>query len=290
MEYALFLGCTIPARAPSYESSFRKVMKKLNVGLVDLKGATCCAPIPIESLDFTTSIAIAAYNICLAEEIDLDLMTICNGCFQLLSKANAVLKEKGKLKANVNKILSEVGKEYKGKKDVKNFLQVLYNDVGVEKIKESVSKPLKGLKVAAFYGCHLLMPSSILMFDDPVSPHLLDDLVELTGAESVPYMHKMRCCGGLLRGISDELGRKLARDKLFHVSQAKADCIITVCPFCFIQLDLGQLEVRRKFDEPYNIPIVHYPELLGLAMGMNPKRLGLQTHRIPTDSLLKKIG
>lgn len=290
MKYALFLGCTIPARAPSYESAFRKVMKELDVDLVDLDGATCCAPIPIESMDYETSMAIAAYNICLAEELDLDLITICNGCFQLLSKANAALKGKKELRAKINSILSDVGKEYKGTKSVKNFIQVLYGDLGLEKIKKSISKPLKGLKVAVFYGCHILMPSSILRFDDPINPHLLDDLVELIGAGSVPYMDKMRCCGGLLRGIDDELGRKLARDKLFCASQARADCIITVCPFCFVQLDLGQLEVRRLFNEQYNIPIVFYPELLGLAMGMEPKRLGLHTHKISTDSLLKKIG
>lgn len=289
MAYTLFLGCVIPAREPSYELSVRKVFKGLGIDIVDLKGATCCAPIPIESLDYKTSLTVAAYNLCLAEESDLDLMTICNGCFQALSKANSTLKEKEELKTYVNNALAEVGKEYKGKKNVKNYLQVLHDDVSLEKIKKSVTKPLDGLKVAVFYGCHILKPSSILKFDNPESPRILDDMVEATGAKSVPYRNKMKCCGGLLRGVQDDLASKLARDKIFNVSQAQADCVVTTCPFCFLQFDLGQLDVRRRFNETYEIPVLHYPELLGLAMGMKREELGLQTHRVSVDSVLNKM-
>lgn len=290
MGYALFLGCVIPARESSYELSVRRTMKAFGVDLVDLKGATCCAPIPIESLDHATSLAITAYNICLAEELNLDLMPICNGCYQALSKVNATLKNREKLKAATNEILAKVGKEYKGTVDIKDYLQVLCDDIGFKKIKESIVKPLKDLKVAVFYGCHLLKPSSTLTFDDPERPHLLDELVELTQAISVPYMHKTKCCGGLLRGVSDELANRMARDKLFNAHQAKADCIVTVCPSCFLQLDVGQLVVRREFNESYNLPVLHYPELLDLAMGMDPKEIGLHTHRIRTDSIINKIG
>jgi heterodisulfide reductase subunit B len=290
MDYALFLGCVIPTREPSYEFSVRSVMKRLGIELNDLKGATCCAPIPIESLDHTTSLAITAYNLCLAEEADLDLMPLCNGCYQALSKANVKLKNDEKLKASTNEILSKTGKKYQGTIEVKDYLQVLYNDVGIETITKHITNPFKDLRTAVFYGCHLLKPSSILTFDDPERPHYLDELVELTGATSVPYMHKTRCCGGLLRGVSEELADKLARDKLYNITDVDADCIVTVCPFCFLQLDTGQLIVNRKFDEPYHLPVLHYPELLNLAMGMDPKDIGLQTHRIRTDSIMNKIG
>ena len=290
MGYALFLGCVIPTREPSYESSVRKVMKTLGVELNDLEGATCCAPIPIESVDYTTSLAIAAYNICLAEETSLDLMPICNGCYEALSKVNYTLKNNEKLKVSTNEILAKVGKEYKGTVAVKDYLQVLCDDIGFKKIKEKIVKPLKNFKIAVFYGCHLLKPSSILSFDDPERPHLLDQLVELTGATSVPYMYKTKCCGGLLRGVSDELANKLARDKLFHVHQAGADCIVTVCPSCFLQLDVGQLVIKRSFKETYDLPIIHYAELLNLAMGVDPQEIGLQTHRIRTENIIKKIS
>ncbi|MFQ6068045.1 MAG: CoB--CoM heterodisulfide reductase subunit B [Candidatus Bathyarchaeia archaeon] len=289
MEYSFFLGCTIPAREPSFEASARLVFKKLGVNLVDLKGALCCAPAPIESIDHNTSRAIAAYNIALAEESNLDLVTLCNGCFQALARTNRLLKEDVEVRADVNEVLSSIGKKYKGTIEVVDFLQVLNSERVMEKIKKSVSKPLKDVKVAVFYGCHALKPSKFLMLDDPDQPRILDDLVEITGAQSVPYEHKMKCCGGLLRGVSDDLARKLAQNKLFNVSQAKADCIVTICPFCHIQLDIGQLEVNRRFNEQYAIPVLHYPQLLGLSMGINPLRLGLQTHKVSTDSLLTKI-
>lgn len=290
MSYALFLGCTIPAREPSYELSVRRVFKDLGLNLVDMNGAICCAPMPIESLDFKTSLTMAAYNLCLAEEDDLDLVTLCNGCYQVLSKTNNLLKNNEKLKTEVDKVIAEVGKKFRGTVNVKDYLQVLYHDLGPKKIRKSVSKSLDGLKVAVFYGCHVLKPSNVLMFDDPERPRLLDDLVELTGAKSVQYLHKTRCCGGLLRGVSDNVANKLAREKLFNFSQAQPDCIVTVCPFCFLQLDIGQLSIRRQFKESYNIPVLHFPELLGLAMGIKSDELGLHTHRISTESLLRKIN
>ena len=289
LSYALFLGCTVPAREPSYELSVRRVFQNLGITLVDLMDSTCCAPMPIESLDFKTSLALATYNLCLAEDAGLDLMTICNGCFQVLSRANMLLKENKKLKADVNTVLAETGKEFRGTGTVKDYLQVLYHDYGLETIKKHIRHPLKDLKAAVFYGCHLLRPSNIVKFDDPDHPHLLDDLVELTGAKSVPYRHKTRCCGGLLRGIADDIANKLARDRLFDMSRAQVDCVVTVCPFCFLQLDIGQLSVIRQFKEPFNLPVLHYSELLGLAMGLKQDELGLNTHRIKTDSILEKI-
>jgi heterodisulfide reductase subunit B len=289
MDYALFLGCFIPTRAPSYELSVRKMMKTFDVNLFDLQEAICCAPIPIESMDYTTGVAIAAYNLCLAEEADLDLMPICNGCYQVLLKTNTLLRNNKDLKTKTNKILGNVGKEYKGTIDVKDYLQVLCDDVGFKKIKNHVVNPFKDLKVAVFYGCHLLKPSSILTFDDPEDPRLLDELVELTGAISVPYMYKTKCCGSPLKSVSDQLANRLARDKLFNAHQAKADCFVTVCPSCFLQLDLGQLVIRRKYNESYDLPVLHYPELLALAMGMDSKEIGLHTHRIRTDNIITKI-
>jgi heterodisulfide reductase subunit B len=288
--YALFLGCTVPARTPSYELSLRKVLKVLDIKFADLENLSCCAPIPIESLNFKSSLSIAAYNISVAEEAGLNLVTICNGCFQMLIRANSLLKDNVKMRKEINKVLSEVGKEYRGTIEVYDYLQILHSEMGIKKIKKNISKPLSGLKVSVFYGCHLLRPSSTLKFDDPFQPKILDELVELTGAKSLPYDHKDTCCGGLLRGTSDELATKLARDRFFNISKASGECIVTVCPFCFLQHDLGQLSVNRNFEETYKIPVFHYPELLGLSLGIKPVDLGLKTHRISTESVIQKLG
>ena len=288
--YALFLGCTIPARQPNYELSARTALAKLGIDLVDLANMTCCCPPPIQSIDLETSLAVAAYNICLAEEADLNLITLCSGCFESLAMANTILKDDEQLKAKINRILSQVGKEFLGNKEVKHFLQVLVDDVGLERLKQSVSKPLSKLKVAPFYGCHALRPSELLKLDDPERPTILEDLIETLGAESVEYRNKLKCCGGLLRGYSDDLALNLAREKIVNTTKAGADCIGTLCPFCFVALDIGQMQVKAKFQETYDMPVLHYSELLALALGIDPKELALQTHKIKTDKILNKIS
>lgn len=287
--YAIFLGCTIPARQPNYELSARKTLAKLGIELVDLANMTCCAPPPIQSINLEASLAVAAYNICLAEEADLNLITLCTGCFESLSIANTMLKADKQLKAKINRILSQAGKEFLGSKEVKHYLQVVTDDVGLERLKQNVSKPLTNLKVAAFYGCHALRPSELLKFDDPERPQIFENLIETLGAKSVEYRNKLKCCGGLLRGYSDDLALNMAREKLVNTTKAGADCIATLCPFCFVALDIGQMQVKLKFNEIYDMPVLHYSELLALALGIDPEELALKTHKIKVDKVLNKI-
>ncbi|MEM3696702.1 MAG: CoB--CoM heterodisulfide reductase iron-sulfur subunit B family protein [Candidatus Bathyarchaeia archaeon] len=288
--YALFLGCTIPARQPHYELSARKALTKLGIELVDLDNMTCCAPPPLQSIDLETSLAIAAHNICIAEEADLNIVTLCTGCFESLAMANAILKKNEELKAKVNKILSSVGKEFKGNKEVRHYLQVLMNDVGLKRLEKSVVKKLNNLKVASFSGCHLLRPSALLKFDDPERPRIFDNLIEALGAKSIWYRNKLKCCGGLLRGYADDVALAIAKDKIVNATRAGADCISTLCPFCFLTLDLGQMLIKSTYKEEYNMPIIHYSELLSLSLGIDPKELALDFHKVKVDPVLNKIG
>lgn len=288
--YALFLGCTIPARQPNYELSARKTLEKLGIELVDLDGFSCCCPPPIQSINLESSQAIAAYNLCLAEEAGLDIVALCNGCFESLAMANAALKENPELKTHINKLLAEVGKEFKGTIEVKHFLQVLIDEIGIEAIKEKVVKPLSRLKVAPFYGCHSLRPSKLLKLDDSERPQIFENLLGALGAEALDYRNKLKCCGGLLKGISDDTALALAREKLVNTTKAGADCISTLCPFCFVALDIGQLQVKSKFNEIYDIPILHYSELIALALGVNSNELALRSHKVKTDKIIQKIA
>jgi heterodisulfide reductase subunit B len=288
--YALFLGCTIPARQPHYELSARKALPKLGIELVDLENMTCCAPPPLQSIDLETSLAIAAHNICIAEEADLNIVTLCTGCFESLAMANTMLKENVKLKERVNKILSCAGKEFKGTKEVRHYLQVLQNDVGLGNLRKSMTKDLTKLKVASFSGCHALRPSHLLKFDDPERPQLFDSLIEALGPKSISYRNKLKCCGGLLRGYADDVALAIARDKIVNTTKASADCIITLCPFCFLTLDLGQILMKSAYHEEYSMPVLHYTELLCLGLGMDAKELALEFHKIRLDKLLPKIG
>ncbi|MEM2917373.1 MAG: CoB--CoM heterodisulfide reductase iron-sulfur subunit B family protein [Candidatus Bathyarchaeia archaeon] len=288
--YALFLGCTIPARQPNYEASARKALAKLGIELVDLANMTCCAPPPLQSIDLETSLAIAAYNLCLAEEAYLNIVTLCTGCFESLAMTNTMLKENEQLKSRVNKILSNAGKEFKGSIEVRHYLQVLMNDVGLERLKKSVVRSLKNLKVASFSGCHLLRPSKLLRFDDPERPRIFDTLIEALGAKSIWYKNKLKCCGGLLRGYADDVALAIAREKIVNTTKAGADCIVTLCPFCFLTLDLGQMLIKSTYQEEYNMPVLHYAELLGLSLGLDPKELAFEFHKVRVDKVLYKIA
>lgn len=286
MKYAFYLGCLIPARELSYEVSVRKVLPPLGVELVDMQETNCCAPFSIQSLDYASWMALAARNLCIAEEMGLDILTLCNDCYESLLMVNTILKENPDVKDKVNEILSEVGKEFKGKINVKHLVDVLYDDVGVEKVKNAVTAPFTGLKVGTQPGCHLTKPKRI-HFEIIRGFGALDELVRATGAETINYDRQEMCCGGPLRGINDELARNVARQKLINIKNSGAQCIVTVCPFCFVELDLGQLEIKRHFKEEYNLPVLHFAELLRLAMGMKLTGLEVKSHRIPLSHVIK---
>jgi heterodisulfide reductase subunit B len=286
----MFLGCTIPARQPNYELSARKTLEKLGVELVDLDGFTCCCPPPIQSINLKSSQAISAYNICLAEEAGLDIVALCNGCFESLSMVNTALKNNPELKEEINKVLAEIGKEFKGTIEIKHFIQVLMDEIGLEVIRQKIVKPLNSLKVAPFYGCHSLRPSKLLRLDDPERPQIFEKLLDALGAKPVEYRNKLKCCGGLLKGISDDTALSLAREKLVNTSKAGADCISTLCPFCFVALDIGQIQIKSKFKEVYDMPILHYSELIALALGVDPSELALRSHKVKADKVLRKIA
>lgn len=285
MKYGLYWGCLIPAREPSYEVSVEKIMPAFGVELVKMEETNCCAPFGIQSLDYTSWLALAARNLCIGEEMGVDIMTLCNDCYESLLMVNTILKAHPDIRKQVNEILAEVGKEYKGKVDVKNMIDVLYDDIGLKKVKDAVKKPFTGLKVATQPGCHLTKPKRIHFgvreFD------ALDELVRAMGAETVSYERREMCCGGPLRGVNDELARDVARIKLTNMKNAGAECIVTVCPFCFLELDLGQLEIRRHYKEEYNLPVIHFAEFLRMAMGMELDDWEIKSHRTPLEPILK---
>jgi heterodisulfide reductase subunit B len=277
MRYAFFVGCTTLARLPSYEISVRKVAEALDVELVEMEGAGCCGTTHLKSIDRRAGLALAARNISIAEDMGMDIITICNGCTEVLTDANNTLKEDAELRNDVNSILSDVGREFRGTVKVKHFVRALLEDLGTDKIRTHITNSLDGLRVAVHYGCHLLKPFEIMNFDDPEDPTSLDNLVKITGAASVDYPGKLDCCTAPLLTLRQrgELAVSIAREKLSTVKRY-ADIMITVCPFCYLMYEQSQLPPHESFD----IPIVHYPQLLGLAMGVDFQDLALNENRI----------
>jgi heterodisulfide reductase subunit B len=263
----------------------RKIAPELGIELVEMKGANCCAPFSIQSVDYSSWLALAARNLCIAEQMGLKILTLCNDCYESLLATNTILKEKPKIRDEVNDILADVGLEFKGKTDVKIFSDVLYEDVGTQKVKDAVKKPFNGLRVAVQPGCHLSKPKR-MHFGERTGIAALDELVQATGAVSVPYERKEACCGGPLRGINDEVALSVAKQKLDSMRTAGVEGIVTVCPFCYLEMDMGQIEIKRRSHVEYSLPVLNFAELLRMAMGMRLEDWEIKAHRTPITKFL----
>jgi len=288
LKYLIFLGCTIPYRVSSYEISARKVFSKLGVELVEMPNFNCCG-LPVDPANHEIMLALAARNLCLAEQKNLNIVTLCTGCATTLRKTNKTLKEDKKLRERVNGYLKEIGMEFKGTIEVKHLVQMLKEDVGLEKIKGAVQKPLTDLKVAEHCGCHLLRPMKYVGFDNAEDPHALKELVELTGAKCLDYTDEQECCGYTVVAIDEKVSLSLAREKLHHVKEAGAKAMITVCPSCHLMFDMQQARIERAFGENFNLPVLHYTQLLGLAMGINPEELAFKELRVDPSKIIEVL-
>ena len=287
-KYLIFLGCAIPYRVSSFEISSRKVLDRLGVELVEMPEFNCCG-LPLDPVSHETMLIMAAKNLALAERQGLNILTLCPGCAGTLKKVNKILKADKALREEINTHLKEVNLEFKGTIEAKHLLQLLKEDVGIEKIKNSVVKPLTNLKVAEHNGCHILRPKEFIGFDDPEDPQTLKMLIEATGATCLDYIDETECCGAPSVGVSDKVALALAKDKLSHVKQVDAQALITICPFCHIMYDTNELRIEKLFNETYGIPILHYPQLLGLAMGMTPEELAFSDLRVSPSNILRQI-
>ena len=289
MKVIPFWGCMIPLKYPQMELAVRRTMPNLGVTLVDIDGFTCCPdPIYFKAKDKMAWLTIAARNLSVAEDTGIDtLIAMCSGCISTLREASFLLAENPKLKAEVNSRLKKIGREYKGTIKVKHALTLIRDDLGIDRVKESIKRPLKGLKVAIHYGCHLLKPSQIMGVDDADYPSILEELVAATGATPITHREKLLCCG---KGcMDDEIPLEMTSDVFSSIEESEADCMGLICPTCFSSFDLGQLILARKKGKEYNIPVVYYFQLLGLAQGLSLEDVGLHMHRIKFDRITLSV-
>jgi heterodisulfide reductase subunit B len=298
-----------PNRYPFIERATKSVFEKLKIELIEMNGASCCpAPGVFRGFDIDTWLVVGARNITIAEQLDVDIALMCNGCYGSLLEVNHTLKhDRSKLRM-VNEHLAKIGREFKGTAKIRHVVDIMYNDVGVEHLRNRTKygrKPPLNLKLALHYGCHLTKPSDIRPWNqESEKPTFLDELVEVSGCKSIDYKDKFLCCGagGGVRGAFKELSLDYTREKLENITKSGADAIITACPFCHLQLDLGQLEVNNIFKDkisaPFKIPVMYFTQLLGLALGMNAEELGLIRSPdlkgvppfTPVKPILTKIG
>ena len=289
MKYALFLGCTIPARSRHYELSARKVAQKLGIEFVEQGNFICCG-FPVKSSDKKSALILAGYNLALAEKHDLDLCSLCSSCTSALTEGAHHLSEDERDRAKVNEVLGKVGLKFEGKVKVRHFARILYEEVGLESLKGHFVKNLEGLRVASHYGCHYLKPSEIYgNFDQVEDPHTLEEIVALTGAAVVDYQNKKRCCGGPVLAVDQKTSLSVAKEKLDDIKEAGADVMNLICPFCSVMYDSNQKGIESQFNVGYNLPVLYLTQILGLAMGMDRKDLGLNLNVVKTKELLARF-
>lgn len=289
MRYALFLGCTIPVRGQNYEISARKVAEALGIELVDIAGFGCCG-FPVKSTDSSAATIMAARNLALASAQGLEICTLCSACTSVLTHAAKELDADEELRGSVNAKLAAENLEYKPGAKVRHFSRMLYEDVGLERISKEVKKDMSQLTFSVHYGCHYLRPRELYDgFDDPENPQTLDRLVSITGAKVVDYMNKLQCCGGAILAVDETIALKMANQKLGNVTANKVDALITVCPFCTIMYEDNQKSIEEMFEKEYNLPVLYYPQVLGLAMGLDQKELGFRLNKVKAKDLLQKL-
>ncbi|MBF0475929.1 MAG: CoB--CoM heterodisulfide reductase iron-sulfur subunit B family protein [Deltaproteobacteria bacterium] len=290
MKFALFLGCTIPARSRQYEMSARKVAEKLGLVFEDVPGFGCCG-FPLKSVDPEKTALLAAWSLSLAEEKGLPVMTLCSACSSNLAEENHRLKHDEKLRRRINEKLARVGKEFRGTTEVKHILRVIHQDLGLAKISETVKNPLTGLKVASHYGCHYLKPSELYdKFDDPENPRSLDQIVAAIGGTPVSYDRLKQCCGGAVLVSDEATALGLTKDKLDAVKASGAEAMTLVCPFCNVMYDNNQKSIETRFAIEYGLPVFYMTQLMGLAMGISSKDLGMNLNSVKTKELIARFA
>lgn len=286
--YALFIGCTIPVRENNYEASARAVTSALGIEMAEIPGQSCCG-LPFRSIDFNAWLTLAARNLAIADKLNLPtVMVMCNGCYKSLLTASKELQESEKLRQSVSKRLSVEGLESKGGTKVRHIAQVLHDEYGLENIRQHVKRPLESLNVAIHPGCHITMPSKIIGFDNPAFPKKLDALVEVTGAKVIDYETKRLCCGATIVGIKEDVSRVLVRKKVESIT-GKVDALITYCPICHSTYDIQQLDIFNDSEKQKQVPVLHYTQLLGLAMGIPEAKLGFEMNRVGVSEILNKL-
>jgi heterodisulfide reductase subunit B2 len=284
--YTYFPGCSCSAEGgtKAYGRSIKAVSKVLDFELIELDDWNCCGSTPSGSVDELGAFCLAARDLALAEKNNRDMVTPCSACYVIFNRTNAYLKQYPRLKAQVDESLAAGDLKYNNTVKVRHALDIITTDIGYDAIKSKVKKPLNGLKIAPYYGCQVVRPG--FGFDHPETPQSLDRLITSLGGEATPFPLKTHCCGGSLIISEEALALELTRKLLESATNNHAECLVTVCPLCQLNIDAYQSMVNRKYKTNYKLPILFFTQLMGVAFGLEQKELGLETNIVPAGKAL----
>ncbi|HYK93153.1 MAG TPA: CoB--CoM heterodisulfide reductase iron-sulfur subunit B family protein [Thermoplasmata archaeon] len=289
MKLAYYPGCVAQESGKELDLATRWVCARLGIELVEFPNFSCCGSGFLDEANSTLNVALNARNLAIAEKAGLDLLTICSTCTGMLTLANHRLGDP-KVRERVDGALSQIGVQYRGTVRVKHLLEVLTKDIGLEAVRSKVKRPLNGLKVGAFYGCHLLRPQGEMGSESAEEPKSFEELIAAIGATPVYYRGRVMCCGFPILFVKESTANRIAGTQIDDARAHGAEAMATPCPLCHISLDSFQNKASAAVGHPLEMPVFHLPQLVGLALGATPAELGLPRHLVSTDSALQRIG
>ena len=296
LQYAYYPGCVAQGACRELYDSTALVADALDIELIELKTASCCGSGTFKETSELLEDSVNARNLALAESLNLPLLTHCSTCQGVLGRVDEKLKAAKRARPDYFEAVNDTCKSggcqhlYKGTGEVKHLLWALVQDYGLDAIRTKVTQRLSGLKCAAFYGCYLLRVQKHNPVDDPHNPRSLEALFETLGAEPIFYRGRTQCCGWPISSYAPEQSFHMAGNHIQEAIAAGADCIVTPCPLCHLNLDSRQPEVESAIGHPLQLPVLHLPQLIGLALNISPRKLGLHRHIVSTAPLLKRLA
>ena len=288
MDVAYYPGCSLHGIAREYERSAALVCRRLGIRLIEVEDWNCCGATAAHSLDRELTLGLSARNLSIVNRMKLDrVVTPCAGCF---SRLKGCTHELEKSKKTLERIEKQIEAPLTNLPEVTHLLQLMVETVGLKGLADAVSRPLKGLKLAAYYGCLLTRPRAVTRFDDPEQPTTMDRLLQAMGADTVPWSHKAECCGGGFAASETRIVIDLGGQVLESARQAGADAIVVACPMCQLNLDARQQEIDEDRGSRYNLPVIYFTQLMGIACGFSTGEMRLGRMLVSPLPLLRRAG
>lgn len=288
LHYAYYPGCSLETAARPYDQSIREVFQALEIGLHEIEDWNCCGATMYMSVNKTVGNAISARNLAIAQKMDMDICAPCSSCYTILRKTNRQICWDPKEHTKINEALKAANLSYDKTVEVRHPLDIMVNDIGLEKISAKVVNRLTGVRVAPYYGCQIVRPDGY--FDDVDDPVSMDNLFKALGAEVADYPCKVRCCGGMLMTTEEDIALRLNLSLLQAADDNKAEIIATACPLCQMNLEAYQKKINQVYGKSFHTPIVYFSQLLGVALGISPTKLGIDKLMISPDKLTLKAS
>jgi heterodisulfide reductase subunit B len=288
MKFAYYPGCSLHSTGKDYDISAKAICRELGIELQEIPDWTCCGASSAHMTSELLSVALPVRDLITAQEMGMDTAVCCAACYNRLKIANKKMSSnEGGIVPSVDEL---VGKPYRGESRVKHLLEIVINDYGLDALREKVSRDLSGLKVAAYYGCLLVRPPDAVDLDVPENPTIMERLIEALGAQTVDWPYRTECCGAGLSLTRTDVVVKLCHDIFEMAAKHDADCLMVACPLCQANLDMRQAQVNRTYGTNFELPVFYFTQLTGLALGLEPKALGLSKLLVSPTKLLRAVA